>query len=367
MARRRQSSSEGGVNLDSLMDALTNVVAVLILVLILVQADVSKKVVQFLEGLQPATPEEVQASAKRVETLERQIVEKDQLLSKKPPSPKEIENEKRQLALLEKDVEENRKLLVNLEELKKLAKKAEAERNAEAKKTEKIQDDIAKLEALLDETPILKVDPTVVGIPASRPVPKNAEMYYAIIIHDRIHFIDPETPLEEFAKEFKREKRNFPNQRIKRDGPDRYIYQPGPIVKHFKGFDFKNSRNQKVELVSYPTSTRLKIVITPDLKNGGTALDDLKTPRNLFARILDKLRVNSRAVLIYYVHPNSFNTYLRARQLSDKMRVSAGWEVRGMSSYGVTVQDVEVKRMKEPPPPKPGGGGGPPNLPTRID
>eukprot|EP01043_Picozoa_sp_COSAG02_P102812 COSAG02_NODE_38833_length_424_cov_0.898462_1_plen_38_part_10 len=38
MARNKNSDDEG-MNLDSLMDALTNVVAVLILVLVLVQVD----------------------------------------------------------------------------------------------------------------------------------------------------------------------------------------------------------------------------------------------------------------------------------------------------------------------------------------
>jgi len=80
MARRRKSNLEEGVNLDSLMDALTNVVAVLILVLILVQADVSKKVVDFLEGLEPATSEQVEASKKEVEIFVKRVAELDQLL-----------------------------------------------------------------------------------------------------------------------------------------------------------------------------------------------------------------------------------------------------------------------------------------------
>ncbi|MBT6399791.1 MAG: hypothetical protein HOK04_08385, partial [Verrucomicrobia bacterium] len=104
MARRRKSNLEEGVNLDSLMDALTNVVAVLILVLILVQADVSKKVVDFLEGLEPATSEQVEASKKEVEILVKRVAELDQLLQKDAPTQVEIEVEKRQLALLEKDV-----------------------------------------------------------------------------------------------------------------------------------------------------------------------------------------------------------------------------------------------------------------------
>lgn len=366
MARRRKSNSAGGVNLDSLMDALTNVVAVLILVLILVQADVSQKVVEFLEGLKPATPEQVVASTKKVEELEEKRKRLGELLEKEAPRPEEIDAEKRQLALLEKDRDERKDLLIELEELKKLAKQAEEEWDTEAKKTEKIQDEIARLEALLDETPVLKVEPTVVGIPASRPIPKNAEIYRALVIHDRVHFIDPFTPMELFNKEFKAEKRNFPNQRIKQQGADRYIYEPGPIVKHFENFDFRNSRNQKHKVVAYPTATRLNLVVSPDLKEGGTSLEELKQPKSAFAKILDKLRLNSKAVLIFYVHPNSFNTYLQARRLTDKERIAAGWEVRGMSSYSIRIDDIEIKRMKEPPPSKPGPER-PPNLPTKID
>ncbi|MDA7664659.1 hypothetical protein N8551_01660 [Akkermansiaceae bacterium] len=233
MARRRKSNLEEGVNLDSLMDALTNVVAVLILVLILVQADVSKKVVDFLEGLEPATSEQVEASKKEVEILVKRVAELDQLLQKDAPTQVEIEVEKRQLALLEKDVKERKDLLVELEGLKKAAKEAQEERDVEAQKTEKIQDRIAELEGLLDETPVLKIEPTIVGIPASRPIPNNASIYRAIVIHNRIHFIDPITPLELFKAEFKKAKIDFPNQRIKRRGSDRYIYQAPPHSEAF--------------------------------------------------------------------------------------------------------------------------------------
>ena len=167
MARRRRSNSDGGVNLDSLMDALTNVVAVLILVLILVQADVSKKVVEFMEGLKPATPEQVANAGKKLKSLQAKSKKLDQFLSREAPSQKEIEAEKRQLALLEKDMEKRDDLLAKLDQLKKLAEKVKAQRDAESKKTTKIQEEIARLESLLDKTPILKIEPTVVRIPAA--------------------------------------------------------------------------------------------------------------------------------------------------------------------------------------------------------
>ena len=365
MARRRSSNSDEGVNLDSLMDALTNVVAVLILVLLLVQADVAQKVVQFLEGLKPATPEQIVEAKKTVEELEQKQTRLDQLLSKEAPSPEQVEAEQRQLALLEKNRDERKDLLADLADLKKLAKKAEKERDDETAKTEKITAEIARLEALLDETEVLKVEPAIVGIPSSRPVPKNADVYHALVVHDRVHFIDPMAPLKLFEEEFKKAKRNFPNQRIKQRGSDRYIYQAPPILKHFEGFDFQNSRKQVLKVSAYPTGTRLHIQVKPDLKEGGTSLQDLQEAEGIFPNILRKLRGDSSAVILFHVHPNSFNTYLQARRLTDKVGVAAGWEVKPWLSYAIRIDDIEIKRQQEPPPTKPGER--PPNLPPKID
>jgi cell shape-determining protein MreC len=144
------------------MDALTNVVAVLILVLILVQADVSQKVQQFLDDLKPATPEEVIASRELVDQLKLETENLEDKLEEEPPTPKQIEEEKRQLALLEKDIEDNQELLAKLDELRKLEAKIRPERAAEQAKTVKIQEEIARLEALLDDSLKVKGPPPAV-------------------------------------------------------------------------------------------------------------------------------------------------------------------------------------------------------------
>jgi hypothetical protein len=351
--------------MDSLMDALTNVVAVLILVLILVQADVSQKVVQFLEDLAPATPEEVIASTKKVEDLDKKKLKIQNLLTEDAPSPEDIEAEKLQLALLEKDAKKNKKLLAEISELKKREEKALKERDNENKKTTEIQKEIARLKALLDDNPIVTIAPTEVSIPISRSIPKNAEIYHAIVIHDRVHFIDPFTPVELFEDAFKKNKikKKWLVKRIKRQGTDRYIYNQTKIIDHFKGFDFKNSRQQKVKVAGHPYWTRLRLVIKPDLKNGGTALADINKMDSTYVKILKKLVNNSRAVILFHVHPNSFNTYLQARSLTDKAQISAGWEIHNMTQYVIILKDVEVKRLKDPPPPDPNAKPKPPGPP----
>ena len=87
MPQRRKVVEEDTGSLDSLMDALTNVVAVLIFVLLLVNCEVSQKVVQMMEDLVPASPEEIQRLKDMLKQLE---IDKKKLeeLKKLPPPPK---------------------------------------------------------------------------------------------------------------------------------------------------------------------------------------------------------------------------------------------------------------------------------------
>lgn len=373
MARRRQAGSGGGVSLDSLMDALTNVVAVLILVLVLVQADVTQKVVEMLDKLAPASEEEVKQSRTELAVIKTKVEERRKEMQKAPPTQEEIEAEKRQLALLEKKVKQNEDLLADLDALRKLEAELRKSRNAEQTITTGIQNEIARLEALLDATPVLKTPPPAeVTIPQSRSIPNNADVYYALTFNSRVHLIDPFTPLEMFRKEFQRHKHKWRHARIKRAGVDRFIYDPVRIMAYFKDYDFGNSRGQEVYLDHNPMSTRLRIVVRPNGKTGGSSTEDLtklgmKAP---FGKAMENLRLKRDAVVMFWVHPNSFNTYLVARRAADKSSVPAGWDVRGSSAFSINIPEVEIRRMKEPPPPdpnRPKPPAGPPPLKPKLD
>ncbi|MBK1827890.1 hypothetical protein [Haloferula rosea] len=368
MARKR-SSDEAGVSLDSLMDALTNVVAVLILVLILVQADVTQKVEEFLDNLKPATPEEVQQSKEQLAKVREELERKQALLQQEAPTPAAIEEEKRSIALLEKELKDNSELLADLDELKRLERKLRLERDVEQEKTSKIEEEIARLLAQLDATPEKVAKPDIVTIPSSRPIPATAKIYYAIVQRGRVHLIDPFTPVELFEDEFRQEKRHWLLERVKRQGADRYIYDGRKIEAHFKDFDFKNRRNQRVTLVAPPTGTRMRIEIRPDLKEGGTTTEQLAEPNSQFAASVKALSRIRGAVLMFWVHPDSFPTYLKARPLADAVNLPAGWEIRFNQMYAVTLSDVEIRRQKEPPPakPDPNPQPKPPRLGPKLD
>ncbi len=392
MARKKKSSDGGGVSLDSLMDALTNVVAVLILVLLLVQADVKQKVEQFFEDIEPATPEQIEESKKKLEDLEKEQEQLDKLLTEEPPSSEDLEEEKRKLALLEKAIadteKKNRELLAALDQLKKLEEQKRKQLEEEQKKTTFMQDEIARLEALLDETPILNIAATEVSIPISKSIPVNSETYYALVTQDRVHFIDPFTPVEKIGDEFKKNSSKWLHERVKRGNDRIKIYDQAKIAEHFAKFDFKNTRNQQIKLVTNPIQTRVSLTITPDFKEGGTHIDDLTKKDSTFVKLLTKLRNNKKTVIFFVVDPKSFNTYLVARDLTDKAGISAGWEMNFMrldheesidmanaqGAFNMLLKQIEVNRLKDPPPPppkppKPPGEKpkGPPKIGPKID
>lgn len=351
------------------MDALTNVVAVLILVLVLVQADVSRKVQQFLDDLQPATPEDVAQSQKLIEELERKQAVAEARLREKPATPEEIAEEKRQIALLEKSMEENKELLADLDEVRELVKTVRAEREAENTKTTAIQKEIARLEGLLDTIPPIDPDtPTVVNIPNSRPIPGDAITYHALVAKNRVHIIDSESILATFNREFERRKGDFLHERKKRKGqPDVFVYDPNKIAAHFKNFNWGNTRGQKVEIQVIPTAFQMLLVITPDHAKGGTPLENLADPGGEFAKSVPLLRQSLRNVLLYRVNPDSFPTYLAARELTERVNIAAGWEISGVSDFRMRIPGLSVRRLQEPAKPQGGGPPKPPPLKPKLD
>lgn len=354
------------------MDALTNVVAVLILVLILVQADVSQKVQKFLDNMVPATPEQIaDVKERNIELLEK-VKKLEAAMKEDAPTPERIEEEKLQLALLEKTLVKNKEKLADLAKLREIEAKVKAERDAESKKTKTVQDEIAKLEGLLENTPPPEADtPTVVNIPNSRPIPSDAKIYYAMANKGRIHVIDPNAAMKIFEEEFRKHRKEWRFKRIKiKNKTDRFIYDGGKIVAFFKNYDWGNTRGQKVEIIAYPTATRLRLAITPNLEKGGTPTGDLATPGSGYYKAAASLLRDFSAVLMFRVSLDSFDTYLEARRLADRANIATGWELNGSRNYVEMILLLEVRRPQEPPPPKPGGKPrppGPPPLKPKLD
>lgn len=364
---RKKSSDEQGVSMDSLMDALTNVVAVLIVILILLQMDVEQAVEKLLNDLKPASPEEVQIAKQQKQQVLEQIKKQQDLLKAPEPTPQELGKIEADLSLLENSLKENKTALMELDSLKKKVeeqKKSEAE---ERKKTDAILTEINRIKALLDETPIPKApQATVVRIPNSRDIPESAVLFYIYTHADQIHLVDPPQSKKLVMGEFKsneralfRELRKIPKK------ADIKIFDQEKTVQFYAQKNLK-LRNQSISVPYNKPWTRLNMRITFDPTKGDATLADLDQPRGRFFNICNYIKQTPRCVVIFKVNPNSFATYIKAREIADKLNIPSGWEIDGGNAYQEPL-DFEVNRLEQPPAPQPGAAPAKPGPKRKLD
>lgn len=353
MASRRRKRDEEGGSLDSLMDALTNVVAVLILILILLQADVRQAVEKIVESLKPVSVEELQQARARQQEVDQTLSARTRQREAPAPAPEEIARLKADLALLEKSAAREEKLLIEWRKLRQLAEETARKAAAEKSRTDAVLAEIARLEALLDQTPRPAVKrPTVVRLPNSREIPENATIYYCYITGNQAHLVDPSAVKETLMDAFDRESRKLVRERVKVKGArDRVIYDQEKTVAFFASQSW-DVRNQQVTVPFNRPWTRLNFRIQFDPAKGDASLDDMNQPDGRFHRMMRLVRSYRNGVLIFRVRPDGFETYLKAREIADEMRMPCGWEIDGGSAFAAPL-DFEVNRLETPPPAAP--------------
>lgn len=337
--------------MDSLMDALTNVVAVLIVILLLLQVDVENTVNKMFDALPPATPEAVEFSKNQLKDIEEMVRKEKELLDAPAPDETQLAQVKADLSLLEKTLEQDKAKLVSLTELKKLAEKTEKEAANEKKLTDERLAKIRDLEALLDQTPRPKEQAaSIVSIPDSREIPNNASVFYCFVTGEQAHLVDAIEAKEKVMKAFEEKKREFKSERVRKEGQrTRYVYDQEEVVKFFATQEMK-VRGQTITVPYNRPWTRLHYRVTFDPAKGDASAADMDQPNGRFHRMMDYVKNAQRPVLIFKVHPSGFATYLKARRIADEKQIPAGWEVDGNPFFSAVLEDFDVNRMEDPPP-----------------
>ncbi len=369
------------------MDALTNVVAVLIFVLLLVNCEVSQKVVQMMEDLVPASPEEIQKLKDMLKQLE---IDKKKLeeLKKLPPPPKvDLDSINQKISAL-KALIQNKKSAIdmnnkNIAELQKLHDEKLAARDAEQVKANAMMEEIASLEAMLDTTPVAKDIPaTEITIPATRPIPEGAKVHYAYIINDRAYFVDLPKYQEEMAEivdklkddkgnhiaaaekseEEEDKKLSAAERRAKREKEKDDAKKEKPVVfDRDKVLPILNEKLNKIlspglrgSVNSQPWFGGARMDIGFDPK-GGTPVEALSQPTNGFASDISKLRPPND-VLLFVVDAPSMYAYALAREIAEKKGIPIGWSIALPNECfsRTDIPDLAVN-VTGPPPERPPG------------
>ena len=169
MAKRRHDGDHE-LPFVALMDTMTNVVGVLIIVLVMVGISLASSVHKILSDLPPVT----------VEVFEKL---KKILSSKPPPDIKKIDEDQKKaeqalataveaLKTLDLSQESQKVKFIDLDALRKQIVARKMERDAQKADHDRLQTELSKAQALLDQTPDYMPPPaTVIRLPNPRPYP----------------------------------------------------------------------------------------------------------------------------------------------------------------------------------------------------
>lgn len=186
MAKKKGGDSE--LNLDSLMDAVTNVVGVLMIVFIMMALNTARMVQKILSDLPPVTPEQHQKMKEEVEKLPppmdpKQIEEREKL------AQQEMKKAVEQLKTIDTTSLEQRAKFMDLDELRKQLEARRKDREAAKAETDKLLQEVERLKALLDQTPkYVPPPPTYVRLPNPRPYPEKPNETRILVAKEGVLF-----------------------------------------------------------------------------------------------------------------------------------------------------------------------------------
>lgn len=187
---KKSNQDSGELNMDSLMDAVTNVVGVLMIVFVVVALSLANSMQKILSELPVCTPEEYEEMKKK------------QLENPPPPETPEQIDEKKILAQeqLKKVTEELRSVdvsdvqkvqFMDMDDFRKKLAEAKEKRESEKKEVDKLLTEVERLKALLDETPVYVPEAaSVVRLPNPRPYPAEPKETRVLVAKGGVLFFN---------------------------------------------------------------------------------------------------------------------------------------------------------------------------------
>lgn len=171
MAKRR-SGGGGELNLDSLMDAVTNVVGVLMIVLVMMALNTAQTVKKILSDLPPVTKEEHQKILEQVKALPPPPADPKKIVEDKLKAEQDLKKAIEQLATVDTADVAKQMQFMDLDSFRQKLDNAKKERETQKVEVDKLLTEVERLKALLDQTPVYTPPPpTYVRLPNPRPYP----------------------------------------------------------------------------------------------------------------------------------------------------------------------------------------------------
>jgi len=320
--RPRRSDEEAG-SLDSLLDTMTNVVGILVILLVFTQLSVSDAVKRMLRAtespLLDISQENLSEAEKELdelkETVEQARTKYESLADQRDTQLASVKDVRKLIDDLRAQLEAPPEQKETKQEMNQRLEKIKAQAEAKREELDKTQAELARLKAMLDETPQRGPLPAkTVTLPNPRPAPENAQPLHFICADGQIYPATLHDRLDTIAQSVIR------LSNVKPD--DRGLYDCDKIVGYLNQ---RTLGDRNFVLRGDVKSFRLYLEFHPR-PNAGEAPEQLEARSSRFRQVVRAANVK-RQYARFIVFPDSFEVYLAARRICDSHDMLAGWDL----------------------------------------
>ncbi len=338
------------MNLDSLLDTLTNVVGVLVIVLVMATLDVSSAVQRILE-INPAafgiTPEKLSEEEKKLAAQQALLAQLDQ--QAKDAGAQVVTNNTQlndtilKLQNLKLSETPTATSTTDPDELRKLIEELEKKSQQLQDEVVKAEEELAKLKAQLDDTPLREAPaPEIVHLPNPRDAPAGSKPVMVMCRGGKVMFFDPDGMRERAQKRVE------------------FLMRPmqvkagrgNPIDCEELVADFNKTPISDDDFRVKLTIVNYNLYVSYEQKESGETADRIADLASRYRRLLRTVDP-SKYYLRYLVWADSFDAYIVARRISDEYNLPAGWEPYDMTYEWRTGLGIKVECQGKPAAPPP--------------
>lgn len=215
-----KKSKSGGseLNLDSLMDAVTNVVGVLMIVFVMMALNTARTLQKILSDLPPVTPEEHQKMVDQVKALPPPPADPKKLEEDKKKAEQDMKKAIEQLLTVDTSELQTQMKFMDLETFQKKLTEARKLRLAQKAEVDKLIAEVERMKALLDDTPVYKPDPpTYIRLPNPRPFPEKPNETRIFVAKQGVLYLNEKTFIQPILDGLDKVKSQFEYKDVKID------------------------------------------------------------------------------------------------------------------------------------------------------
>lgn len=351
MARRRNKSDGSQGSLDSLLDTMTNVVGVLIMVLIVTQVNVSSVAKRIRANLPDVSKAQMASLVTKDEAIRKRI---EELENPQNVSPQDLKDARAELdeLLTERDAAREDALAVvdleqSVEDLELEVRGLQRRIGQDEAELARIRRELKDGQAALGERKMKRI-----RLPNPRVPEEGSQEERVIVRKGRVLYFDRKGLLDRVAGKVKA-KKNLPKvgNRFQREKLKGFLDGLRDSEPDFR-LEFVIHPNGSIRMSCYPRDDR------------GEDIDQIRAKKG---RALEKIgqAFGENAHIRFYVTADSFDLYLAARDLADRVQIPSGWlfvddTARQDTSLGERGIVATVKEGWEPPKPNPNAPKPPP-------